>query len=161
MTIYPEKASVAAPSPALTKQTARPWLNFLLVVLQAATILSLPAEADGIHGAAGMLLLAACGLHLMGHRPWIKSVILSNPENIKPALRRQRWMFWAALFSGLLCGLSGPIVLLSDKIFPPLLHLLTRIHAVSGLAFIGLNIWHLVLHKNWFSRRLGAFFHVS
>jgi len=161
MTIYPEKASVAVPSPALNKQATRPWLNFLLVVLQAATIVSLPAEADGIHCVAGVLLLAACGLHLMGHRPWIKSVILNDPENIKPALRRQRWMFWTALSSGLLCGLSGPAALLADNNFPSLLRLVTRIHALSGLTFISLNIYHLIMHRNWFSRRLSAFFRVS
>ncbi|HVM70524.1 MAG TPA: hypothetical protein VMT91_02110 [Anaerolineales bacterium] len=161
MTIYPEKASVAVPPPALTKQTARPWLNFLLVVLQAATILPLPAGADGIHYVAGMLLLAACGLHLMGHRPWIKAVVLNKPENITPTLQRRRRLFWAMLVSGLLCGLSGPVALLLDNNFPSLLRLVTRIHALSGLTFISLSMCHFVSHRNWFSKRIGAFFHAS
>jgi hypothetical protein len=31
----------------------------------------------------------------------------------------------------------------------------TPIHSLSGLTFVGLNIYHLVLHRSWFTARLG------
>ncbi len=161
MTIFPEKTAIPSAAPLLNKRTGRAWLNFLLVVLLAGTMLSLPAGAHGIHCAAGMLLLAACSLHLIRHGRWIKAVILNTPKNITPALHRQRWLFWAMLVSSLLCGLSGLVALLSVHVFLPLLCLVTPIHALSGLAFLGLNMFHLILQRNWFLTRLGAFFRVS
>ena len=31
----------------------------------------------------------------------------------------------------------------------------TPVHILSGLTFLGLNIHHLGLHRNWFAVRLG------
>ena len=129
-----------------------------LVVCLAATILSLPGEADGIHCAAGMLLLAGCGLHLAWHGRWIRAVVLRSPQNIPPGLRQQRGIFRAALLSGLLCGASGLLALLSVPVILPALCLLAPLHTLSGLAFLGLAIYHLALHRNWFTARVRRIF---
>jgi hypothetical protein len=143
----------------LNRQTGRLWLNIVLVILLAATILSLIGDADGIHCVAGIFLLIGCGVHLALQVRWIKVVILNTPKNITPALRSQRRRFWATLLSGILCGLSGlGTLLLADPpfhIFLPLLCCGIPIHTLSGLTFLGLNIYHLVLHRNWFLTRIG------
>ncbi len=157
MRTIPEKTSIVV-APALNKQTGRARLNFVLVILQAATIASLFTDADGIHCIGGLLLLAACGLHLLGHASWIKSVMLNRSNNIPSTVRRRCWLFWAMLSSGLLCGWSGLHILLSDEIFTPTPHHVARIHAISGFIFISLSICHLVSHRNWFLKRIGTFF---
>jgi hypothetical protein len=167
MTIFPEKTTPAVP--ALNKQTGRAWLNISLLVLQTAAILPLldggsrifAGGADAIHCVSGMLLLTACGIHLMGHGRWVRTVILNKPKIITPTLRRQRWLFWAMLFSGLLCGSSGLVTLHSARTFSHVFCLVTPIHALSGLTFLGLNIYHMVLQRNWFLARIGAFFRIS
>jgi len=157
MTIYPDKTAPA--TPVVNRRDDLAWLNVLMPILLAATILPLPGGADGIHCVGGMLLLTACVIHLIWHRRWIKAVVLGRPTNITPALRRQRRLFWAMLLSGLLCGSSGLNTLLFAHAFLPLLCLVVPIHALSGLAFLGLSIYHLVLHRNWFTTKIGRVFH--
>jgi hypothetical protein len=157
MTIYPDKTAAAIP--ASNQQAHRAWPNILLVVFLAATILPLPGGAGGIHCIAGILLLITCGIHLMWHGQWIKAVILNKPKKITPTLRRQRRLFWATLLSGLLCGLSGLVSLFLGHNFLPLVCLVNPIHTLSGLVFLGLNIYHLALHRNWFTTRIGRVFH--
>jgi len=138
MVTIPNK-TVSIP-PGLHKQIGPFALNILLVILLAATLV------PPLHCAGGMLLLIGCGVHVGLHGRWIKAVILGTPKNITPTLRRQRRLFWVKLISGSLCGLSGLITLA--------LHFcLTPIHALSGLVFLGLNIYHLVQHRNWFRKK--------
>jgi uncharacterized membrane protein len=102
---------------------------------------------------AGIFLLIGCGIHLARHGRWIKAVILETPKNITPSLRRQRRLFWGMLLSGSVCGLSGLVGLLfihEAPIFIALLCCGSPIHTLSGLAFLGLNIYHLALHRSWF-----------
>ncbi len=135
----------------LNKWTGRTWLNLALAVLLAATILSRPG-ADGIHAAAGMLLLVGCSIHVAWHGRWIRVVVLDTSTDPQPARFRQRYLFWSTLISGFLCGLSGAAFLLPASMFLPALCCLHPIHLFSGLAFLGLNIYHLVVHRNWFAR---------
>jgi hypothetical protein len=158
MTTLTDKTAV---TPRVEKQTDRAWLNFLLVVLLAATILPLPGGADGIHCAAGMLLLGVCAIHLVRHRRWIKAVILDKPITVSPMLHRQRRLFCAMLLSGSICGSSGLINLLSFHIFLPLLCLIAPLHVSSGLTFSGLIVYHLFLHRNWFATKIGRLFYVG
>jgi ABC-type uncharacterized transport system permease subunit len=135
-------------------------LNIVLVILLAATMLSLPNGADAIHCVGGIFLLIGCGIHLARHGYWIKAVILETPKSITPALHRQRRLFWGMFLSGSLCGLSGLVSLLlihEPHIFLPILCCGTPIHALSGMVFFGLNIYHLVLHRNWFRKNLAVF----
>ncbi|CAG0977239.1 hypothetical protein ANAEL_01522 [Anaerolineales bacterium] len=154
MTTFPNKTTVSAPM--ANKQTGRLGLNIFLVILLALTILSIPA--DGIHIVGGILLMLGSVIHLILHRRWLQSVILEPPKNVTPVLIRQRRLFWGMFLSGSLCGLSGLIML--PIAFDPhaflLLHCCgTPIHILSGLTFLGLNIYHLILHRNWFAARLG------
>jgi hypothetical protein len=131
----------------LDKQTDRPWLNIILAIFLAATMLSLPGGADAVHCLGGIFLLIGCGVHLLLHRRWIKALILVTPNNLTPALRRRRWLFWGMLISGFVCGLTGVVAL-------PLLFCGTPIHILSGLVFLSLNINHLGQHRNWFTKRI-------
>jgi hypothetical protein len=155
MTMFPNKATI--PASRANKQIGLLWLNIALAILLAVMILSLPG-ADEIHIVGGLLLMIGCGVHLVLHRRWIKAVILETPQNVTPALHRQRRLFWGMFLSGSLCGLSGlamlPLVL-DFHAFLPLHCCGTPIHILSGLTFLGLNIYHLVLHRNWFAARLG------
>jgi hypothetical protein len=147
---------VAAAS-GLDKQNGRLWLNIALVIFLVATILPLPGGADAIHIVGGILMLIGCVVHLTLHGRWIKAVILDFPKNITPALRCQRRLFWGMFVSGLLCGLSGLVMLPfvhDPHVFMPLHCCATPIHVLSGLTFLGLNIYHLALHRNWFAARL-------
>jgi hypothetical protein len=145
MTTFLDKIASAALG--LDKQTNRPWLNIILAIFLAATMLSLPGGADAVHCVGGIFLLIGCGVHLLLHRRWIKVLILATPKNLTPALRRRRRLFWAMLVSGFLCGLTGVVAL-------PLLFCGTPIHILSGLVFLGLNMNHLVQHRNWFTKRI-------
>ena len=115
-------------------------LNILLVVLSVITLI------PPLHCLGGIFLLVGCGVHVALHGRWINAVILGRPKNIPPALRRQRWLFWAKLLSGCFCGLSGLVSV-------PLPFCVTPIHVLSGLVFFGLNIRHLVLHRSWFRKK--------
>jgi hypothetical protein len=149
----------ASASLGLDKQLGLHWLNIVLVILLATTMLSLPGGNHAIHGMGGPFMLIGCGIHLVRHDRWIKAVILETPKNITPALRRQRRLFWGMLLSGLFCGLSGlavlPVHIHASHVFLPLHCCVTPIHASSGMIFIGLTIYHLVLHRNWFGKILG------
>jgi hypothetical protein len=156
MTTFSNKSTVSAP--VVSKQTGRIGLNILLVILLAMTILSLPGGADGIHIVGGILMMIGCIVHLVQHRRWIKAVILDTPKNITPSLQCQRRLFWGTFLSGSLCGLSGLMMLplvLDLHAFLPLHCCGTPIHILSGLTFVGFNIYHLVLHRNWFNARIG------
>jgi len=141
-----------------SKQTGRLGLNILLIILLAVTILSLPGGADGIHIVGGILMMIGCIVHLVQHRRWIKAVVLDAPKNNTPALQRQRRLFYGIFLSGSICGLSGLMMLpfvFAPHAFLPLHCCGTPIHVLSGLTFFGFNIYHLVLHRNWFTTRLG------
>ena len=151
MTTFPNKTTV--PTPVANKQAGLLGLNIALVILLAVTILPLPGGADGIHIVGGIFMLIGCGVHLVLHGRWIKAVILETPKNVTPALRRQRRLFWGMFLSGSLCGLSGLTMLpfaLDPHAFLPLHCCGTPVHVLSGLTFLGLNIYHLVRHRNWF-----------
>ena len=154
MPAFPNETTV--PATRVNKQVGLLGLNITLVILLAATILALPG-ADGIHIVGGLLLMIGCGVHLVLHRRWIKAVVLETPKNVTPALRRRRRLFWGMFLSGSLCGLSGlamlPLVL-DFHAFLALHCCGTPIHILSGLTFLGLNIYHLVLHRSWFAARL-------
>ncbi len=155
MTTFPNKTTV--PTPGLDKRTGFLALNIALIILLAVTILSIPG-AEGIHSVAGIFMLIGCGIHLILHRCWIKAMILETPQNVTLILRRQRGLFWGMFISGSLCGLSGLAMLLLIFDFHAFLALHccgTPIHILSGLIFSGLSIHHLVLHRNWFTARLG------
>ena len=153
MTTLPNKTTLGTPG--LNKQASRTGLNIFMVILMTATILPLPGGAHGIHWVAGLFLLIACGVHLMRHERWIKAVILNTPKVITSTLRRQRRLFWIELLSGSLCGLSGLISLLSIHIFLPVICLVTPMHILSGLTFLGSIIYHMVLHRSWFATKIG------
>jgi hypothetical protein len=140
----------------LGKRTGLRWLNITLLILLALTMLSLPGGADAIHYVGGIFLLIGCGVHLVLHGRWIKAVILDTPKNVTPTLRRQRRLFWGMFLSGLFCGLSGlatlPVHVHAPHTFLPMLCCGAPIHILSGLAFFGLTINHLVLHRNWFGK---------
>ncbi len=158
MTTFPNKTT----APGVNKQVGLFSLNMVLVILLAVTIFSLPG-GHVIHIAGGTLMLTGCGIHLIMHGRWIKAVILETPKDITPALRRQRRLFWGMFISGSLCGLSGLSGLITlplvhaPHVFLPLLCCGTPVHILSGLTFCGLNIYHLVLHRNWFIKRLAIF----
>lgn len=150
MTSLPNKSTLATPG--LEKQTGQLWLNVALLILLAVTILSLPS--DKIHIVAGILLMIGCGIHLILHRRWIQAVILGVPQNVTSALLSQRKLFWGMFLSGILCELSGLVMMpftLAPHAFLPLHCFGTPVHVLSGLTFLGLNICHLVLHRNWFA----------
>jgi len=154
-------ASIPVESTSMTigsqKQAGLPGLNFILLILLAVTILPLPGGGHAIHSVGGIFLLIACGVHLARHGRWIKAVILETPKNVSPGLRRQRGLFRGLLLSGLLCGLSGLVALLFIHNPPAFLLMLccgSPIHILSGLVFLGLNIYHLVLHRNWFGKKM-------
>lgn len=156
MTTLPGKT--ASPTLGLDKQIGLRWLNIALVILLAATILPLPGGADGIHIVGGILMMIGGGIHLALHGRWIKAVILDTPKNVATALRHQQRLFWGMFLSGSLCGLSGLIILLfalGPHAFLPLHCCGIPIHASSGMIFIGLTIYHLMLHRNWFRKILG------
>jgi len=155
----PEKPAAALPG--MQKQTGRTWLDLSLALVLAATLLSLPGGAAGIHCAAGMLLLVGCGIHIAQHGRWVRAVILERSSSSLPALQRQRRLFWAMLLSGLLCGSSGLIALFSGTIILPVLCLVMPLHGLSGLAFLGLVVTHLVRNRNWFAARAGGVFRVA
>ena len=138
--------SVAA-MPGQDRQIGRIALNTVLAVSLAATTL------PPLHCLAGSVLLVSCGAHLAVHERWIRTVILDRPKNFTAGVRRQRRLFWAAVLSGVLCGLSGVAV---ESAALTLRHCGIAVHAVSGLVFWGLNVYHLVLHRNWFRRKLAA-----
>ncbi len=155
MTTIPNKTIASTHS--LNKQSGLLRLNITLAILWAVTMLSIPG-ADGIHVVAGLLLMTGCGLHLVLHRRWIGAVILETPKNATPALHRQRRLFWGMFLSGSLCGLSGLAMfpfILDFHAFLPLHCCGTPVHILSGLTFLCLNIYHLVLHRGWFAARLG------
>jgi hypothetical protein len=144
----------------LDKRTGLRWLNIILLILLAVTMLSIPGGADAIHCVGGIFLLIGCGIHLALHGSWIKAVILDTPKDVTPTLRRQRRLFWGMLLSGFVCGLSGVVALPfvhEPHLFLPLLCCGIPIHVLSGLVFLGFNIYHLVLHQNWFSKNLAIF----
>jgi hypothetical protein len=156
MTTFSNKSTVSAP--VVSKQTGRIGLNILLVILLAMTILSLPGGADGIHIVGGILMMIGCIVHLVQHRRWIKAVILDTPKNITPSLQRQRRLFCGTFLSGSICGLSGLMMLpfaFASRAFLPLHCCGSPIHILSGLTFFCFNIYHLVLHRNWFIARIG------
>jgi hypothetical protein len=155
MTTLPGKAASSALG--LDKQIGLRWLNIALVILLAATMLSLPGGNHAIHGVGGLFMLIGCGIHLARHGRWINAVILETPNNITPFLRRQRRLFWGMLLSGLFCGLSGLVALPVHIHASPLHCCVIPFHASSGIIFIGLTIYHLVLHKNWFRKNLAIF----
>jgi hypothetical protein len=153
MTTHPDNTISAA---ILTGRNKPKYhLNMVLAILLIVTILSLLGGGYEIHGVSGIFMLIGCSIHLVQHRHWIKAVILEKPKNITPTLRRQYRLFGGLFFSGFLCGLSGlgalPLIV-APHIFLPLHFCGNLIHVVSGLAFISLNITHLVLHRNWFKR---------
>jgi hypothetical protein len=138
------------------KQAGTAWLNYSLAVLLAVVLLPLLGGADGIHAAAGMLMLTGCAIHLYLHRRWTNAVVFRPPSDLAPALRLRRRLFiWTAI-SGMLCGLSGMAALLFaiglGHGFLPLHCCGTTVHILSSAAFLGLNIYHMVLHKAWFAR---------
>ena len=146
MTTLPNKATV--PMPGVNKRIGLLGLDIALVILLLTTL------HPGTHIVGGLLLMIGCGIHLVMHGRWIKAVILETPKNVTPALCRQRRLFWSMFLSGSLCGISGlamlPFVLDLHAFFA--LHCCgTPIHILSGLTFLGLNIYHLVLHRNWFA----------
>jgi hypothetical protein len=156
MTTIPD--NTASITPGLHKQIRLDMLNFVLLISSAATLL------PPLHCVGGIVLLVGCGVHVALHGHWIKAVILGTPKNITPAHRRQRRLFWAKLLSGLVCGLSElvtgldtPPLALELHFFLPLHCCESPLHVVSGLAFGSLNIYHLVLHRNWFSKKLAFF----
>lgn len=153
MTIFHNKTMVQEPG---NKQPGRFWLNMALVILLAVTLLSIPA--DGIHFVSGSLMMTGCTVHLMQHKRWIQTVILETPENLTSVLMRHRRLLWFTFVSGLLCGMSGLVMLptvFTPHVFQPLHCCVTPIHIVSGLNFLSLTIYHIVLHRNWFAARLG------
>jgi hypothetical protein len=157
MTTLPGKT--ASSTLGLEKQFGRLWLNIILVIFLAMTILSLPG-GHAIHIVGGILMLIGCGVHLILHRRWIKVVILETPKNGTPSLRRQRRLFWGMLLSGLICGLSG-VVGLPLHVHDPLVSLpvhccVAPIHVLSGLIFCGSITYHLILHRSWFRKNLTA-----
>jgi len=158
-TTCPEKTAAALPG--VQKQAGRTWLDLALLFVLAATLLSLPGGAAGIHCAAGLLLLVGCGIHIAQHARWIKAVMLERSKSSRPALPRLRRLFWAMLISGLLCGMSGLIILFSGTLFLPLLCLVTPLHVVSGLAFLGLVVTHLVRNRRWFAARANGIFRAA
>jgi hypothetical protein len=152
MTTFPNK-TVSTPA---NKQSGLVGLDITLLILLAVTILSLPA--DGIHIVGGILMMLGSVVHLVQHRRWIQAVILDAPQNVTPALRRQRRLFWGMFLSGSFCGLSGLMMLpiaFDPHAFLPLHCCGTPFHVLSGLTFLGLNIYHLILHRNWFAAKLG------
>lgn len=160
MTTLPNKTASTALG--LDKRISLPWLNIVLAILLAATMLSLPGGNHAIHCVGGIFMLIGCSIHLARHGRWIKAVILETPKNITPAFRRQRRLFWGMLLSGLFCGLSGlaalPAHVHGTHTFLPLLcYGAPILHTLSGLAFFGLSIYHLVLHRNRFRRNLAIF----
>jgi hypothetical protein len=156
MTTLPGKA--VSPALGLDKQIVLRWLNIALAMLLSATILSCPGPVHVIHCMAGILLLIGCGIHLARHVRWIDAVILKAHNNITPVLHHQKRLFWGMLLSGLICGLSGLVVLplhVHDPLGSLPLHCcMTPIHALSGLIFTSLSIYHIVLHRNWFGKIL-------
>lgn len=158
MTSLPDKTTM--PASGADKHTGRSWLNVALVIFLAVTILSLPSGALPLHIVGGVLMLVGCGIHLALHRRWITAVILETPKNTTPALRRQQRLFWGMFVSGSFCGLSGLISLpfvLGPHIFLPLHCFGAPIHILSGLIFLGLIIYHLVLHRNCFMKNWQSF----
>lgn len=156
MTTLPDETAPATLG--LDKQIGLLVLNIVLVISLAVTML------PPLHCVGGVFLLIGCGVHLALHRRWIKAVILETPKNITPALRRQRRLFWAKLLSGFVCGLSGLVIgletlplAIEPHFFLPLHCCGTPLHLVSGLAFGSLNIYHLVLHRHWFRKKLAIF----
>jgi hypothetical protein len=122
----------------------------LLVVVMFSLLFPIPGHA--IHCVGGIIMMAGCGIHLMMHTRWMKVAILETPQNVTSTLRRQRRMFWSMAVSGSFCGLSGLAALpfaLGGHAFLPLHCLCMPVHFLSGLAFCGLTIYHLVLHRNW------------
>lgn len=156
MTTLPGKAASSALG--LDKRIGLRWLNIALAMLLIATILSCPGPMHAIHCMAGILILIGCGIHLTRHLRWINAIILKTSNNITPSLRRQQRLFWEMLLSGLICGLSGLVVLplhVHDPLSSLPLHCcMTPIHALSGLVFTSLCIYHIVLHRNWFRKIL-------
>jgi hypothetical protein len=147
--------------PGAYKRIGRLWLNVALLILLAVTILSLPNGAHALHIVGGIFMLIGCGLHLALHGRWIKAVILETPKNITPALHRQQRLFWGMFLSGSLCGLSGLIslpLILDPHVFLPLHCCGIPIHILSGLTFLGLNIYHLVLHRTYFEKKLAPLY---
>lgn len=148
MTAFPNKTT--APTSGLDRRMGLLGLDIALVILLATTI------HPGTHIVGGLLLMIGCGIHLVLHGCWIKAVILNEPQKVTPVILRQRRLFWGMFLSGSLCGLSGlamlPLVLGFHTFFT--LHCCgTPIHILSGLTFLGLNVYHLILHRNWFVAR--------
>lgn len=155
MTAFPGRT--ASPELHANRPGGLLWLDLAQALLLAATMLSLLAGVHPIHVVAGVFLLVGCGVHLALHGRWIRAVILNTPKNVTPALRRQRRLFWELLILGLLCGLSGSAGLPfihSPHVFLPLLCCAAPVHILSGLAFTGLNVYHILLHRSWFLRKL-------
>ena len=142
-------------------------LNGVLAVLLVVTIFSILGGGGHGHGRsgwgvihclAGALLFVGCAIHLALHGRWIKAVVLSTPQNPTPAIRRNRRLFFALLVSLLVCGLSGPATLVFSHgpahLLLPMLCFLPMIHDLSGVIFLGLSLYHLVLHRKWIMKKI-------
>lgn len=157
MTTHPDQNAFTVSAPDRQKPNHR--LNLVLGVLLTITMLSLAGPGHAIHGIAGTLLLLGCGIHIGRHRRWIQAVIEKTPKNLTPTVRRNRSLFWGMLVSGAICGLSGlatlPFAHGPGHLLLPLMFCWNGIHALSGLAFLGLNLYHLALHRHGFTKRAG------
>lgn len=151
MTTLSDKATM--PTSRLNEQMGLLGLDIALVIFLVMTL------NPGTHIAGGLLLMTGCAIHLAMHIRWIKAVILNEPENSTPALHSQQRLFWGMFLSGSLCGLSGLAMLLLVLNFHAFLALhccSTSIHILSGLIFLGMVIYHLVLHRKRFTAKLAG-----
>lgn len=151
---------------ALDKHKLGLGLNIGLAILLIVTIFSLmnghrhgESAWDAIHCLAGTMLLFGCALHLALHENWIKAVALNTPKNMSPSVRRSRQLFYGLLIAFIVCGLSGFATLIFSHglahLLLPLLCLWARIHDLSGMIFLGLNLYHMALHRKWVSAKIG------
>lgn len=156
MTTLTDKNVSSAPQ--MNKLASHSWLNITLVILMTITILTFHPGGHAMHVISGILMLIGCSIHLVLHRRWIKAVILDTPPNLTPALRLRRRLFWGMAISGFLCGFSGLgglLLIHNPHIFLPAFCCGAPIHILSGFTFLGLNIYHVTLHRSWFTKILG------
>jgi hypothetical protein len=145
----------------MNKKKLNFWLDVILLVLFAATVLTLFGRDRGtfdqpqvvIHCVAGTLMLLGSAVHIAWHWDWIRTFDVHPSGKMAKQVRSRRGIDIWLLVVAAPCGATGLVTWLMQAgiLSASALSLRTwaGLHNLTGMATLLIMLVHLVQHRKW------------
>lgn len=122
-------------------------LFFMTVISMGGVDNDSVIDRSAIHNWSGSLMLLGSFVHMVTKMDWIKTVFTKPGKSLAKRVRRNRDVDLGLFIFGVICALSGWLMLVTDGGIYKLCRIL---HCSSGGVMMVLICIHLWLHRVWF-----------